>query len=239
MSIGALAAIFATSFVVSLTGALSPGPLTTLAVREGVRRGFWAGPALAVGHGVIEFALVVALALGLNRVLDEDWVAATVALIGGAFLLWLGTQIIRTAPHQELTIGAGSGGESSSSLSMRPGRPQFAVAEEGRLTPASTLGLAASGVAVSVANPFWLLWWATIGAAYIATSLEEGAAGVGVFYGAHFLTDLGWLSLIALALARGRRIMSRWAYRGVLMACGLFLLGIGGWFLATGLGYAF
>jgi threonine/homoserine/homoserine lactone efflux protein len=65
MSIGALAAIFTTSFLVSLTGALSPGPLTTLAVREGVRRGFWAGPALAAGHGAIELALVVALALGL------------------------------------------------------------------------------------------------------------------------------------------------------------------------------
>ncbi len=46
----------------------------------------------------------------------------------------------------------------------------FALAEE---------GLAASGVAVSVANPFRLLWWATIGAAYVAASLEEGAAGVG------------------------------------------------------------
>ncbi len=71
MSIGALAPIFATSIVVSLTGALSPGPLTTPAVREGVRRGFWAGPAPAAGHGAIEFALVVAL--GLNRVLDEGW----------------------------------------------------------------------------------------------------------------------------------------------------------------------
>ncbi len=46
-------------------GALSPGPLTTLAVREGVRRGVWAGPALAAGHGAIELALVVGLALGL------------------------------------------------------------------------------------------------------------------------------------------------------------------------------
>ncbi len=64
-------------------------------------------------------------------------------------------------------------------------------------------------------------------------------AGVGVFYGVHFLTDLGWLSLIAPALARGRRIMSRWAYRGVLLACGLFLLGLGGWFVASGLGYVF
>ena len=221
MSIGALVAIFATSFLVSLTGALSPGPLTTLAVREGVRRGFWAGPALAAGHGAIELALVVALALGLNRLLDEEWLTATIALVGGTFLLWLGAQIIRTAPRQELVIGGQTG----------DGEPPARAA--------SVLGLAASGVAVSVANPFWILWWATVGTAYIATSLEEGAAGVGVFYGAHFLTDLGWLSVIALALATGRRIMSRRAYQGVLVACGVFLLGLGGWFLASGLGYIF
>ena len=214
-------AIFATSFLVSLTGALSPGPLTTLAVREGVRRGFWAGPALAAGHGAIELALVVALALGLNRLLDEEWLTATIALVGGTFLLWLGAQIIRTAPRQELVIGGQTG----------DGEPPARAA--------SVLGLAASGVAVSVANPFWILWWATVGTAYIATSLEEGAAGVGVFYGAHFLTDLGWLSVIALTLATGRRIMSRRAYRGVLVACGVFLLGLGGWFLASGLGHIF
>jgi threonine/homoserine/homoserine lactone efflux protein len=83
-----------------------------------------------------------------------------------------------------------------------------------------------------------LLWWLTIGAAYIAEALDEGVAGVGAFYGAHILTDLAWLSLIAFALASGRRIMSRWAYRGVLMACGVFLLALGSWFLASGLGYA-
>jgi threonine/homoserine/homoserine lactone efflux protein len=239
MSIGALGAIFGTSFVVSLTGALSPGPLTTLAVREGVRRGFWAGPALAAGHGAIELALVVALALGLDRALDEDWVAATVALAGGAFLLWLGVQIIRTAPRQELVIAEGEREDGAAARSRGRGWLRLAAGEEGELTAGALAALAASGVAVSVANPFWLVWWATIGAAYIATALDEGAAGVGVFYGAHILTDIGWLSLIALALARGRRIMSRWAYRGVLTACGLFLLGLGGWFLASGFGYVF
>jgi threonine/homoserine/homoserine lactone efflux protein len=239
MSVGALAAIFATSFLVSLTGALSPGPLTTLAVREGVRRGSWAGPALAVGHGVIELALVVALALGLNRLLDEVAVTATIALVGGAFLLWLGAQIIRTAPRQELVIGERPADDGQPSRPAGRGWLRSAPTDEGRMTPAGAAALAASGVAVSVANPFWLLWWATVGTAYIATSLEQGVAGVGVFYGAHFLTDLGWLSVIAFALATGRRIMSRRAYRGVLTACGVFLLGLGGWFLASGFGYIF
>jgi threonine/homoserine/homoserine lactone efflux protein len=223
MSAGAIAAIFATSFLVGLTGALSPGPLTTLAIREGMRRGFWAGPALAAGHGALELALVVALALGLDRVLDEEAVTATIAFAGGGFLLLLGAQIIRTAPRQELELGAARG---------------WAEAD-GRGWPATALGLAVSGVAVSAANPFWLLWWATVGAAYIATALEEGAAGVGAFYGAHVLSDLAWLSVIAFALATGRRIMSRTAYRLVLAACGVFLLALGGWFLASGLGTVF
>src|SRR3972149_43268 len=76
MSAGSLVAIFGGSFVISLTGALSPGPLTTLAVREGVRKGFWAGPALAAGHGIVELALVVAPAL------------------------WPGAQVVRHAPRQ-------------------------------------------------------------------------------------------------------------------------------------------
>lgn len=236
MSASALAAIFGTSFLVSLSGALSPGPLTTLAVREGVQRGFWSGPALAAGHGVIELSLVIGLALGLNQVLDNDTVAAAVALVGGIFLLWLGLQVIITAPRQELRIQR----DPVDSPPANSGRERRGLLAAG---PAPSLraapGLVLAGMAVSVSNPFWFVWWATIGAAYIVESLEQGAAGVAVFYGAHFMTDLGWLSLIALALASGRRIMSRSVYQGILVACGVFLLALAGWFLASGFGYIF
>ncbi len=229
MSPSALGAIFGTSLLVSLTGALSPGPLTTLAVREGVQRGFWAGPALALGHGAIELALVVGLALGLNQLLDHDAVAAAIALVGGAFLLWLGVNVIRLAPGQELHI------ERSAPAPASPAGPRSRG--DGSPWRGTAPGLVAAGVVVSVANPFWVTWWATIGAAYIAKALDQGAAGVASFYGAHFITDLAWLSLIAFALASGRRIMSRTAYRLTLTACGVFLLALAGWFLASGLGY--
>lgn len=221
MSLGAYSAIFGTSFVVSLSGALSPGPLTTLAVRESVRLGAWAGPALALGHAAIEALLVTALALGLSETLDDDAVTAAVALLGGGFLLYLGLQTVRAARSAELDI--------------RPGAESRK--EAGPLRPGAALWLAGAGVAVSVTNPFWLAWWATVGAAYIVESLDHGAAGVGVFYTAHVITDIGWLSLIAVLLAGGRRLMSRGLYRLVLFACGLFLLVLAGWFLATGLGH--
>lgn len=229
MSLGALAAIFGSSLVVSLSGALSPGPLTTLAVRESVERGFWAGPALAFGHGVIELLLVIGLALGVNQVLDRDSVAAVIALLGGGFLLWLGLRTVFAAPTQELRI------ERRPAEERRRGLPPPAA---GAVLPPAAGWLAVAGVAVSVSNPYWVAWWATVGTAYIVESLEYGAAGVASFYTAHIITDIAWLSLIAFVLAGGRRIMSRTIYRAILGACGLFLVVLGGWFLASGIGYA-
>jgi len=219
MSAGSLAAIFGTSFVVSLTGALSPGPLVTVTMREGVRRGFWAGPALAFGHGAIELVLVVGLALGLNELLDNDAVTASVALAGGAFLVWMGaTTALQARGYRLDTESAGHAGSS-------------------RLTRATVAPLLVAGVALSVSNPFWLAWWATVGTAYIVEALDEGVLGVGAFYSAHIITDIGWLSAVAFAVAGGRRIMSRRLYQGVLFVCGVFLVALGGWFLASGIGY--
>lgn len=219
MSPGSLAAIFGTSLVVSLTGALAPGPMTTVGLRESVRHGFWAGPAIAMGHGVIELALVIALALGLNELLDNDTVTAVVALAGGAVLVVMGISTVVLARGYKLAVRST---DDTTPFSM----------------PLSAVGpLALSGVLVSVSNPYWVAWWATIGTAYIVEALDEGVAGVGAFYGAHILVDIGWLSLIAFAVVGGRRIMSEGVYHGVLIACGVFLVALGGWFLSNGIGY--
>ena len=220
MSAAALAAIFGTSFVVSLTGALSPGPLLTVTMREGVRRGFWAGPVLAFGHGAIELVLVVGLALGLDQLLDNDAVTATVALAGGAFLIWMGATTALQARrfHLDTERDAPPAGR--------------------RVWRASVLGpLALAGILVSLSNPFWIAWWATIGTAYIVEALDEGVLGVSAFYGGHIIADIGWLSMVAFAVAGGRRIIDRRVYQGLLAVCGVFLVALGGWFLASGIGY--
>lgn len=219
MSAGDLAAIFGTSFVVSLTGALSPGPMTTVGLRESVRHGFWAGPVIAVGHGSIELLLVVALALGLNEVLDNDAVTTAVALVGGAVLIVMGVSTVLLAGGYRLA--------ERSTEDETPYRMPLKVAGM----------LMLAGIVVSISNPYWVAWWATIGTAYIVEALDHGALGVGTFYGAHILADIGWLSLIAFAVAGGRRIMSQRIYHGILIACGAFLVALGGWFLADGIGY--
>jgi threonine/homoserine/homoserine lactone efflux protein len=241
----ALLAIFGTSFVVSLSGALAPGPLFTLTVRETLRRGFWAGPVVSAGHAIIELALVIGLAVGLKQFLEDE------GPVTGAFLLWMGYGMVRNAPRQSLSLGresltlAAVGGNPDPAPNARPGygaRVLAAAAGNDHTAASPRVGamalvLAPAGALVSISNPYWVIWWASVGAAYMSKSLEQGAAGVASFFTAHILSDFAWLTLVAFVLATGRRVMSRTVYQGILVACGLFLLVLGVYFLYSGVGF--
>ena len=223
----ALAALFATSFGIGFTGALMPGPLTTLAVRETMRRGFWAGPLLAAGHSLVELPLVIGLALGLSRFLDNDPVKAGIGIVGGVFLLWMGVHILGALPKEvpPLTDGPPAARDSSWRQSFQ---------REDSL-PSGALALGAAGILVSLSNPGFTAWWATAGTLLVRQGLDHGAAGVASIYTGHILSDIVWLSLLGLVLASGRRLMTGFVYRVVLAFCALFLLALGAYFMASGL----
>ncbi len=205
-----IAAIFFTSWVVGLSGALFPGPLFTLGVSESARRGFWTGPLLTLGHAVAEAGVVAALALGLSQVLGMGRVTGTIGLVGGLFLIVLGVNMARGARR--------------SSLSLE-------VADPPRRAPAAPV---VAGLLASLLNPYWVLWWATIGASYILWALGQGALGLAAFFGGHILADLGWLSLVSLVVVSGRRRFPQGVYRGTILGCGLFLILLGVYFLWSG-----
>ncbi|MEW5762952.1 MAG: LysE family transporter [Bacillota bacterium] len=213
-------AIFVTAFIVGLTGAMTPGPLLTVTVAEAARRGFWAGPLLIVGHGILEGSLVLGLAAGLAAVLKLPFVTGAIALVGGVFLLWMGYTITRDAVQGKLSLEA-----------IDPpadGKPAAVSARYG----ARLVGL---GVAVSLSNPYWSLWWATIGLGYVTFSLERGGMAPLVFFTGHILSDFAWYALVAAAVAGSRRFLPPVVYRAVLAVCGVFLIFLGGYFLYSGL----
>lgn len=203
--------IFGTSFVVGLSGSVTPGPLLAINISEAARRGFWAGPLLIAGHAIAELLLVIALAWGLSQILGNSLVAGIIGVVGGLVLVWMAYSLLRQSRSQELPTGA---------------------ATERRI-PTHRLVLA--GIVVSVANPFWLLWWATVGTTYLVWSLTLGVAGVVLFYVGHIMSDLGWYSLVSLLVAKGRRLMSTRVYRALLGVCGVALLGLGVYFLVSGI----
>lgn len=190
-----------------------------MAVSEGARRGYRAGPLISVGHAVTELVMVGALALGLSRMLQQTMVAGVVGLLGGAVLAWMGLNIIQDA---------------------RRGRLSLDIEAEAEVDPApidARRGLVSAGVLLSVSNPFWLLWWATVGSANMLGFLEYGLVGLGVFYLSHVSLDFGWNSLLAALARSGRQVVSDRIFRGVLTVCGAFLVLFAVYFVVTGIGF--
>lgn len=201
--------LFVTSFVIGFSGAMMPGPLVTMVITESARRGWRAAPLLVTGHSFAELAMVLALAAGLSAVLSHSSVAGAVGLLGGAALLWMGAGILQTVWKGKVSLSA--------------------IGED---RPAS--GYLWSGVAVSVGNPYWLMWWATVGATYVVRSLGSGAAGLASFYTGHILSDFVWCCFVGSLIVTGRKMLGQRIYQGILAVCGVFLLGLGCYFIFSG-----
>ena len=82
-----------------------------------------------------------------------------------------------------------------------------------------------AGNAASPSNPYWFIWWTTVGAGYVVlSSREHGFAGALLFYSGHILSDLAWFSLLALAATTGRRLITPALYRVIMALLGAFLI---------------
>ena len=188
---------------ISLVGVMFPGPVTAASLAAGSRFRH-AGLWIAVGHGLIEVPLILLLACGIGEFLDTHRaeVKAVVGLAGGGALLWMGGSGL----HELRT----------------PARPS---------DPRPQTAPLRIGVVLTVANPYFLIWWSTIGLALIAQGLELGALAFGVFIFVHWLCDLVWLEVLSLTGSQGASLLSGAREKAVLAVCACVLLLFGCKFL--------
>ncbi|MBS1127001.1 MAG: lysine transporter LysE [Nitrospirae bacterium] len=198
--------IFFSSFIIALSGALVPGPLFTITVSESLRRGFKTGPLIIFGHGLLEITIVILLFFGISPFLLEERTRQFISVAGGIILMIMGVMLFRDAGKTRLDLS--------------PGERQ------------TGLHPVISGILGSLSNPYWIIWWVTIGLGYLVSSLRYGIPGVIAFFSGHISADLLWYSMISYAVSRGQKIMGERGYRYLLSACGIFLIFFGGWFLA-------
>ncbi len=173
--------------LITSSGALSPGPLTFATIAEGAKRGWRAGFSAAIGHSFVELALISLIALGLSRAFSEERVQASIGLLGGISLLVYAVLQARGG----LAVLRGGG----DSVSLERG--------------ASRGGLYV-GVIFSALNPFFLLWWATVGAKLVLDSMllspSNPLLGLPVLFASHVWMDYAWLTLVASLAAGGKKL---------------------------------
>ncbi|MBI2854528.1 MAG: LysE family transporter [Chloroflexi bacterium] len=203
--------IFLGSFAVGLSGALMPGSLLALTIATVATSGFWAGPAIVVGHAIAELVTVVVLSRGVGAVLRGRAVRAVVGIAGGSFLLWMSYGLLGAA----LNV------------------PEVPL--PGSLVGVDEQWAIMSGLVVTVTNPYWLLWWVTVGAGYMIWVKDQRTrAGVALFYMGHTMSDAVWYTAVALVLAAGAKMVTPVVYRGLLGICGVAMVILGGYFILSG-----
>ena len=217
----ALPAIFGVALATGFSGAVVPGSLLAVVVTESVRVGWLAGPLMMIGHGALELIAVMLLITGLIKFARSPRVRGTIGVVGGLVLLYLGYLTVQIP-----------GESAAAALRSSPGTlPGSAVS---LLAPGLALKLALLGGLMSMANPYWWLWWATIGVAHVGWASQRGPVGGGTYFVGHILSDVVWYCAVSVALAFGRTLFSAGVLRGIYVVCGAFLLGLGVIFVVAG-----
>lgn len=189
---------------ISLSGVMMPGPVTAVTIANGARHK-GAGALVAVGHGLVEIPLMVLIYFGFAHLLGLTGVKIGVGLAGGLVLIWMALKVFRI---QAVSFDA---------RQQRPGR--------------SAIG---AGLVTSATNPYFFVWWATIGAALLVNARDFGNAGVVAMGATHWLCDLGWLFLISWVVFKSKHLWTPRVHRWVFGLCAVVLAGFGAWFIFSG-----
>ncbi len=210
------AAIFASSFIIGLSGAMMPGPLLAVTIRHASRRGFVAAPLLVLGHAILEAGLLCLLVFGMTEWLKGDAAVTTIALLGAVMLLRMAVGMAREVR----------------TLHFDPSAPEVSSPRTAAGEKSGWLRPVLDGIVTSASNPYWSLWWATIGLGYLLLSRGQGWRGVLAFFSGHILSDMAWYLFVGAAVSAGRGWFTDRAYRGIVAACAVFLV-----FFAITFGY--
>ena len=189
--------------LISLSGVLAPGPMTTIVVGKG-NESPYAGALVAVGHGIVEFPLMFAVLYGAGHLFDLPYVRAAIATAGGLFLLMMSIDMFRSLNRKD--IGPRK----------------------------NTHSAVVAGILLSVGNPYFLVWWGTVGATLILRSDRFGLIGFLAFAILHWLSDFFWSYFLSALSYRGGEFFGKRFQKTVFLACGVFLVFFGLKFIVDG-----
>ncbi|MBI2869892.1 MAG: LysE family transporter [Chloroflexi bacterium] len=163
-----------------------------------------AGSLMALGHAVIEVPLILLIYFGLARFFQDTVFQLVLSFLGGGMVLWLGLGMLRSRRHAD---------------------------QAGKDLPYSSF---VAGILMTGLNPFFLLWWATIGSLLILTFLPFGPGGLAAFIAVHWLCDFIWLSFVSVTVYKTHSLWGARVHAWIFTACGLLLAGFGVWFIVSG-----
>ena len=194
--------------LVSVSGVFSPGPLLFANLALSKYGGFWSGIKIAVGHTIIELPVIILLSLPFVVLSPINLTFSTtkiITFIAGAFMIVFGIlYVVRTIRTW--------GSPNSPINTSRIENPYLA------------------GIMFTSLNPFFIVWWTTVGVKLISDSISllGHPAGIAFLFFAHIWMDYAWLGLSSYLAYRGFNIIRSeyHKYITILLTVPLFYYGI-------------
>lgn len=156
-----------------------------------------AGALIALGHGIIEIPLMILIYFGFAQFFSYEIVRRLIGLVGGLMLGFMGFQMYKTKDQIENV---------DSNIKFNS---------------------IFSGVITTGANPYFFLWWVTIGSALVINSTIFGLVGFILFALVHWSCDLIWSLFISKTVYRSRKFWNLTIHRIIFSLCAMILIGFG------------
>jgi threonine/homoserine/homoserine lactone efflux protein len=159
-----------------------------------------AGIFIGLGHGIIEVPIIALINFGFATYLTIPLVKQATGVAGGLLLVIMGLMIVLT--FKKPVAGFVS-------------------------LPYNSL---VTGIIMTGGNPYFFLWWATVGVALIAGAVTFGIYALVLFTVVHLACDIGWEQVVSMTVFKTRHLWTPHVQKVVFGICALVLVGFGIWF---------
>ena len=190
---------------ISASGVMAPGPLFAANISYGLREGTRSGIKMAIGHTVVEFPLVILLGVGIFSLDRTPEFRFIISILGAITLFIFATiQIKKVLQNNENTT-------TTTKLKQNP---------------------LIAGIVLSALNPFFIIWWLTVGFKLISDAMLIWAfSGILVVFFLHIWMDFVWLGGTSFIALKSSRILSNKNYKIIMIGLSLLLVYFGITFL--------
>lgn len=156
-----------------------------------------AGALVALGHGIVEIPLMLFIFYGFGYLFQLHQTRVIIGFAGGAFLIFMAVGMFRSV--RQVQVNSRSNVHSPIT----------------------------AGILLSLGNPYFLIWWATVGTALILRSGRFGTLAFFIFAFAHWSCDFLWCYFLSTVSFKGRQFLGLRFQKIVFTICGVVLLFFG------------
>jgi len=188
--------------VISASGVMAPGPLFAANIAHGLKDGAKSGIKMAIGHTIVELPLVILLGIGVFSLELFPEFRTVISILGAITLFVFAAMQIKTIFRNK---------ETTTNLKQGP---------------------LVSGILLSALNPFFIIWWLTIGFKLISDAMLIWAfSGILVLFVLHIWMDFAWLGAISYLASKSAKILSNKNYKIIMISLSVMLVYFGITFL--------